>query len=113
MSGSCYLCKIVKAELVFPNLETDLLRSPEVHECAVIGLASEAWGQKVAAIVVLSEEEKSSRESRKGKTWSAMDMRRALRERLAAYKIPQEMKVLDAIPRNAMGKGKVATYNHR
>jgi acyl-CoA synthetase (AMP-forming)/AMP-acid ligase II len=35
-----------------------------------------------------------------------MDMRRALKDRLAAYKIPQEMRVLDAIPRNAMGKGK-------
>lgn len=31
-------------------------------------------------------------------------MRRALRERLAAYKIPQEMRVRDEIPRNAMGK---------
>lgn len=34
-----------------------------------------------------------------------MDMRRALKDRLAMFKIPQEMKVLEAIPRNAMGKG--------
>lgn len=35
-----------------------------------------------------------------------MDMRRALKDRLASYKLPQEMKVLDGpIPRNAMGKG--------
>ena len=80
---------------------------PEIDECAVLGLSSETWGQKVAAIVVLSDEEKASRETRKGKIWGAMDMRRALRQRLAAHKIPQEMKVLDAIPRNAMGKGKV------
>jgi hypothetical protein len=33
-------------------------------------------------------------------------MRRALKDRLAGYKIPQEMKVLETIPRNAMGKGK-------
>lgn len=33
-----------------------------------------------------------------------MDMRRALKDRLAGYKIPQEMKILDSIPRNAMGK---------
>lgn len=32
-------------------------------------------------------------------------MRRALKERLAPYKIPQEMRVLESIPRNAMGKG--------
>jgi acyl-coenzyme A synthetase/AMP-(fatty) acid ligase len=36
-----------------------------------------------------------------------MDMRRALKESLASYKIPSEMKVLDAIPRNAMGKGEI------
>lgn len=34
-------------------------------------------------------------------------MRRALKDRLASYKIPQEMKVLEAIPRNAMGKGEL------
>lgn len=33
-----------------------------------------------------------------------MDMRRALKDRLAVYKIPVEMRVVDAIPRNAMGK---------
>lgn len=36
-----------------------------------------------------------------------MDMRRALKDRLANYKIPQELKVLeDGLPRNAMGKSK-------
>lgn len=31
-------------------------------------------------------------------------MRRALKDRLAAYKIPVEMRVVDEVPRNAMGK---------
>lgn len=35
-----------------------------------------------------------------------MDMRRALKDRLANYKIPQELRVLEGIPKNAMGKGK-------
>lgn len=36
-----------------------------------------------------------------------MDMRRALKDRLANYKIPQDLKVLkDGLPRNAMGKSK-------
>ena len=40
-----------------------------------------------------------------GKPWGLMDMRRALKDRLVNYKIPQELKVLqEAIPRNAMGK---------
>ena len=34
-------------------------------------------------------------------------MRRALKDRLANYKIPQELKVLEnGLPRNAMGKSK-------
>ena len=33
-------------------------------------------------------------------------MRRALKDRLANYKIPQELKVVQDLPRNAMGKSK-------
>ena len=39
-----------------------------------------------------------------GKTWGAMDMRRALRDKLANYKIPQELKAVNELPKNAMGK---------
>jgi acyl-CoA synthetase (AMP-forming)/AMP-acid ligase II len=78
--------------------------SPQISEAAVVALPSEQWGQKVAAVVVLHPSAQTA--GRNGKPWGAMDMRRALRDRLAAYKVPQEMKVLDSIPRNAMGKGK-------
>lgn len=74
----------------------------QVSECAVVALPSDAWGQKVAAVVVLTEEGKTA--GRGGKSWAAMDMRRALKDKLANYKIPQEMKVVESIPRNAMGK---------
>lgn len=53
-------------------------------------------------MVVLRPEAASS--GRNGKVWGPMDMRRALKDRLALYKIPQEMRVLESIPRNAMGK---------
>jgi len=40
-----------------------------------------------------------------------MDMRRALKDKLAGYKIPQEMRVVkDGLPRNAMGKGKSCIF---
>jgi acyl-CoA synthetase (AMP-forming)/AMP-acid ligase II len=59
-------------------------------------------------VVVLSEKGKTAgrkrRNSEEAQPWGAMDMRRALRDKLVAYKIPQDMKVVDAIPRNAMGK---------
>ena len=39
-----------------------------------------------------------------GKTWGVMDMRRALKDKLANYKIPQELKAVEELPKNAMGK---------
>jgi malonyl-CoA/methylmalonyl-CoA synthetase len=84
------------------EIERELLSLPQISECAVVGLPSEAWGQKVAAVVVLSEEGKTG--GRNGKAWGAMDMRRALKDKLVAYKIPQDLAVVDSIKRNAMGK---------
>ncbi|PVI02375.1 acetyl-CoA synthetase-like protein [Periconia macrospinosa] len=84
------------------EIEREMLSLAPVAECAVVGLPSEAWGQKVAVVVVLSESGKTA--GKGGKPWSALDMRRALKEILANYKIPQEMKVVETIPRNAMGK---------
>lgn len=76
---------------------------PQIAEVAVVGLPSEQWGQKIAAVVVLRDGQENSGKS--GKMWGVMDMRRALKDRLANYKIPQELKVVTEMPRNAMGKG--------
>ncbi|TKA68949.1 hypothetical protein B0A55_08234 [Friedmanniomyces simplex] len=84
------------------EVERELLSLPQVRECAVVGLPSEAWGQKVAAIVVLSAAGQTA--GKGGKAWGAMDMRRALKGRLVGYKIPQDLKVVEGIERNAMGK---------
>lgn len=46
-----------------------------------------------------------------GKPFGAMDVRRALRGRLAGYKIPVEVRVLSGIPRNAMGKGEFYLFS--
>lgn len=79
-------------------------RRPQISEAAVVGIASEQWGQKVAVVVVLQSEHAQT--GRGGKRWGVMDMRRALKDKLANYKIPQEMKVVESIPKNAMGKSK-------
>ncbi|KAJ5761562.1 AMP-dependent synthetase/ligase [Penicillium manginii] len=84
------------------EVERELLSLPQIAEAAVLGLPHETWGQKIAAVVVLNPDAASS--GRNGKSWGPMDMRRALKDRLAGYKIPQEMRVLESIPRNAMGK---------
>jgi acyl-CoA synthetase (AMP-forming)/AMP-acid ligase II len=84
------------------EVERELLSLPQIAEAAVVAVPSGKWGQKVGAVVIL----KGSGEEGKRGRWSAMDMRRALKDRLAAYKIPQVMKVVEHIPRNAMGKSK-------
>lgn len=85
------------------EIERELLSLPQISEAAVVGIASEQWGQKVAAVVVLDPTHANT--GKGGKQWGVMDMRRALKDKLVNYKIPQELKVVESIPRNAMGKG--------
>ena len=85
------------------EVERELLSLPQVTEAAVVGIHSKQWGQKVAAVVVLEPSQVNS--GKGGKKWGVMDMRRALRDILANHKIPQELKIVESIPRNAMGKG--------
>lgn len=80
------------------EIEREILALPQVNECAVVGLPSEAWGQKVAAVVVLSEEYGDD------KSWGLAEIRRELKTRLVPYKIPQDLEVVQTIKRNAMGK---------
>ncbi|KAJ2987852.1 hypothetical protein NUW58_g4284 [Xylaria curta] len=78
----------------------DIIKSgggEEVLEAAVLAVPSGKWGQKVGAVVILD------RTICPG-GWKPLDMRRALKSRLANYKIPQVLRVVEHIPRNAMGK---------
>ncbi|KAG6010019.1 hypothetical protein E4U21_000461 [Claviceps maximensis] len=77
------------------EVERELLSLPQVAEAAVVAIPSGKWGQKVGAVIILDNNMEK---------WTPLDMRRALKPRLAHYKIPQVMKVVQHIPRNAMGK---------
>ncbi|KAI0191033.1 AMP-binding enzyme [Xylaria flabelliformis] len=79
------------------EVERELLSLPEVLETAVLAVPSGKWGQKVGAVVILDRTICPD-------GWKPMDMRRALKGRLANYKIPQVLRVVEHIPRNAMGK---------
>ncbi|KAL7911411.1 hypothetical protein GGI35DRAFT_478762 [Trichoderma velutinum] len=81
------------------EVEHELMSLPHVSECAVVGLPSESWGQKVAAVVVMSEVYRSGSEP-----WGLRDLRQALKGHLATYKIPQDLEIVQDIKRNAMGK---------
>ncbi|KAH0290044.1 AMP-binding enzyme [Aureobasidium namibiae CBS 147.97] len=80
------------------EIEREILALPEVREVAVLGLPSQMWGQKVVAVVVLSEGTDSK------PSWELADLRKSLRNRLVGYKIPQDLVVVQTIKRNAMGK---------
>ena len=85
------------------EIERELLALPQIAEAAVVGVPSEKWGQKVTAVCVL----------KKGQELSPLNMRRALKERLVGYKVPQAMKVVESIPRNAMGKSECSLKHVR
>ena len=61
-----------------------------VEEVAVFGVADERWGQRVCAAVVGSA--------------SPAEVQARARERLAAYKCPKEVFVVDGLPHTATGK---------
>ena len=76
------------------EIEAVLREHPAIAECAVIGLADEQWGQRVAAAVELRE----------GGTLDLESLRDWCKKRLAIYKVPSRLIVVEALPRNALGK---------
>lgn len=76
---------------VYPaEVEAALDDLPGVSASAVIGVPHPDFGEAVVACVVGSVEEEA--------------VRAALRDRLAAFKIPKRVIVMEELPRNAMGK---------
>ncbi len=79
---------------VYPKeVELAIDALPGVAESAVVGLPHHDFGEAVTAAVV-----------RRDPTLEAPAILAALRERLAAYKVPKEIHFVDELPRNAMGK---------
>jgi acyl-CoA synthetase (AMP-forming)/AMP-acid ligase II len=74
------------------EVEAVLLAHPAVREAACFGLPDEKYGEEVAAVVALD-----------GET-TADDLIAHCRERLAAFKAPAHVYLVDAIPRTATGK---------
>ncbi|TQJ29935.1 AMP-binding protein [Microbacterium sp. SLBN-146] len=86
---------------VYPaEVEAALLEHPDVRDAGVIGLPDPEWGETVCAVVeavpgsVLAE-------SRSEATALLVPF---LQERLARYKVPRRVEVVDALPRGENGK---------
>ncbi|OJK04685.1 hypothetical protein ASPACDRAFT_1877899 [Aspergillus aculeatus ATCC 16872] len=77
------------------EVERKMLGLDAIQEVAVVGLADEEWGQRVAAVV----------KQRAGtEPLELGSLRAQLKQEMAAYKVPTVLKLVDAIERNAMGK---------
>jgi malonyl-CoA/methylmalonyl-CoA synthetase len=80
------------------EIEDALREHPAVAECAVVGVPDAEWGERVAAAVVLKEGLKD------GDVLDLPSLRAWAKELMAAHKVPSRLVVVDALPRNAMGK---------
>ena len=103
------------------EVERELLSLPQISEAAVVGLPSDVWGQKITAVVVLKTSAEAQGDGHpainvtadgdsKSRASAVLEMRRALRSRLASHKIPQAMDIVSELPRNAMGKGLLTSF---
>lgn len=81
---------------VYPREVEDVLAEhPALAEVAVAGRPSSEWGEEVVAFVVVRDGQPAP---------EVGELREWARDRLAAYKLPRRVVVIDALPRNALGK---------
>ncbi len=91
-------------ENVYPaEVEKVLLNHPKIFEAAIIGVPDEKWGRVGHAFIKL----------KKGETMDPQEMVAYLKERLAAYKIPKSMEVIEEFPKTASGKIKKSKLARR
>jgi len=76
------------------EIEGVLLTHPAILEVAVVGLPHERWGEAPHAFCLLQE----------GMTLEYDEMRDFARGRLAGFKIPKGLTVVDELPKTATGK---------
>jgi fatty-acyl-CoA synthase len=82
-------------ENVFPKEVEDLLADHEqVADAAVIGVPDEDFGQRLLGFVV----------RRPGATATEDDLKGYVKDHLARYKVPREIRFVDELPRNPTGK---------
>jgi fatty-acyl-CoA synthase len=99
--GFYFICDRLKdmvitgGENVYPaEVESALYEHPAVAEVAVIGAPDDEWGERVVAVVVPKPNESLELD----------ELRTFLTGKIARYKLPRELRVTQALPRNTTGK---------
>ena len=79
---------------MFPaEVEEVLFQHPGVREVSVVGVPDGEFGERLRAFVVLDDDDVGPE-----------DLRAHVRDRLARFKVPRDIVVLDELPRSATGK---------
>jgi acyl-CoA synthetase (AMP-forming)/AMP-acid ligase II len=82
-------------ENVYPGeVEAVLGEHPDIEEIAVIGVEDEQFGERLVAFAVARHDSALTEESLKAYA----------KDKLARYKVPRELRLVDELPRNALGK---------
>jgi malonyl-CoA/methylmalonyl-CoA synthetase len=76
------------------EIEGVLLTHEAIAEVAVIGVEDDTWGEAVNAFIGL----------KKGASLEYEDLKQWCEGKMSSYKIPKAIRLVDSLPRNAMGK---------
>jgi fatty-acyl-CoA synthase len=76
------------------EVEAGIMALPQVHECAVIGVPDEKWGEAVRALVVL----------RSGETLTEEQVLAHCKSKLGGVKAPKSVEFRPEIPKTTAGK---------
>jgi malonyl-CoA/methylmalonyl-CoA synthetase len=76
------------------EVEEVLREHPAIRDCAVVGVPDDDWGERLCAAVVAPEDASLTLDALR--VWA--------RARLAVWKIPRDLTLIESLPRNAMGK---------
>jgi malonyl-CoA/methylmalonyl-CoA synthetase len=81
---------------IYPKEIEDLINNhPDVKESSVVGVKDDDLGEIPVAVIVVDMEFKAQ---------VLTDLENIFQQNLAKFKAPREIKILDELPRNAMGK---------
>jgi 3-oxocholest-4-en-26-oate---CoA ligase len=82
-------------EKVYPEEVEAVLKShPAVFDAVVVGLADERWGERVVAVI----------QPRSGQRPTPEDVQSYARARMAGYKVPRQVALVDEVVRSPSGK---------
>jgi acyl-CoA synthetase (AMP-forming)/AMP-acid ligase II len=83
------------AENIYPaEVENAIFGHPQVAEVAVIGVPDPKWGEAVKAVIV----------PRPGEVIDEGELLTWVRTRIAGYKVPRSIDIIEELPHNATGK---------